>query len=129
MADRLGEVFATDAVVSAGRGLWNGRSEILAGLQEAYTVYAASGRSPYPFHHAITNHWVEFTSDHTAEGRSYLLDLQTAETAERWILLGTYADEYVIEDGDWRIGRSQLDVTWPEPAVGGGVPGDGLVVP
>ncbi|MFJ4107767.1 nuclear transport factor 2 family protein [Oerskovia enterophila] len=127
--DRLGEVFASDAIVDAGRGKWHGLEAVLAGLSEAFAAYDTTGSGIYPFHHAITNHWIEFTGPGTAEGRSYLIDLQTDPNDERWILLGTYADEYRIENGAWRISRSRLDVTWPVPAVGGGLPAADLVLP
>lgn len=126
---RLDEVFAQDAVVDAGRGRWEGIDDVLAGLREAYAAFDRPGIASYPFHHAVTNHWVEFIDENTAQGRCYLIDLQTDPTRERWLLLGTYADEYRREEGRWIISRSRLDVTWPEPSVGGGLPGTDLVLP
>ncbi|RZL24656.1 MAG: nuclear transport factor 2 family protein [Rhodococcus sp. (in: high G+C Gram-positive bacteria)] len=122
--DRLDEVFTSDAIVDAGRGQWEGLENVIAGLKEAYAAYDQTGDGIYPFHHAITNHWVEFTGPTIAEGRSYLIDLQTDPSKDRWILLGTYADEYRIQNDGWRISRTRLDITWPEPAIGGGLPGN-----
>ena len=127
--DRLDEVFTSDAIVDAGRGQWEGLAAVISGLREAYQAFDQTGQGSYPFHHAITNHWVEFTAPGVAEGRCYLIDLQTNPATDRWILLGTYADEYRLEGGTWRISRTRLDITWPDPAVGGGLPGDGLVLP
>lgn len=122
--ERLDEVFTADAIVDAGRGQWEGLETVIAGLKEAYAAYDQTGDGTYPFHHAITNHWVEFTEPGVAEGRSYLIDLQTDPSKDRWILLGTYADEYRIVNTEWRISRTRLDITWPEPAIGGGLPGN-----
>lgn len=127
--DRLDEVFSSDAIVDAGRGQWEGLDAVVSGLREAYAAYDRTGDGVYPFHHAIMNHWVEFTEPGVAEGRSYLIDLQTDPSKERWILLGTYADEYRLQNGGWRISRTRLDITWPEPAIGGGLPGSNLKLP
>jgi hypothetical protein len=125
----LGELFTADAICDAGRGQWEGRSAIVDGLNTAFAEYDSGGTGAYPFHHVITNHWVECTGPTTAEGRSYLVDLQTDPARDRWILLGTYADEYRLERGVWLISRTRLDITWPERSIGGGLPGDQLVLP
>jgi hypothetical protein len=125
----LGELFTADAICDAGRGQWEGRAAIVDGLRSAFLEYDRAGTGRYPFHHVITNHWVEFTTPNTAEGRSYLIDLQTDPARDRWILLGTYADEYRLEGGAWLISRTRLDITWPERSIGGGPPGDHLVLP
>lgn len=127
----LGELFATDAIVDAGHGNWYGRDAIRAGLQKAFINYDLEKRGTYPFMHAVTNQWVEFIDADTAQGRCYLVDLQTIVKPERdpWILLGMYADEYRRIDGRWYITRSRLDVVWPTRNVGGGNPGKDLVLP
>ena len=125
----LGKLFTDDAICDAGRGQWEGRSAIVDGLTSAFAEYDRADTGAYPFHHVITNHWVEFTGPGTAEGRAYLVDLQTDPTQDRWILLGTYADEYRLESGVWLISRTRLDITWPERTIGGGLPGDRLVLP
>ena len=117
------------AICDAGRGQWEGRTAIVEGMSAAFAEYDGAGTGCYPFHHVITNHWIEFTSPSTAEGRAYLVDLHTGQDQDRWILLGTYADEYRREGGVWRISRTRLDITWPERSVGGGLPGDYLTLP
>jgi hypothetical protein len=125
----LGELFTDDAICDAGRGQWDGRSAIVDGLSSAFAEYDRADTGAYPFHHVITNHWVEFAGPETAEGRAYLVDLQTDPAQDRWILLGTYADEYRLEGGVWLISRTRLDITWPERSIGGGLPGDRLELP
>ncbi len=127
----LGELFAADAVCDAGHGDWRGRAAIVAGLQQAFDDYDLERHGSYPFLHAVTNQWIEFIDADTAQGRCYLLDLQTITNPERdpWILLGMYADEYRRIDGRWLITRSRLDVVWPARNVGGGHPGKDLVLP
>ncbi|WP_233857133.1 nuclear transport factor 2 family protein [Paraburkholderia sp. HD33-4] len=129
--EALGELFASDGVCDAGRGVWVGREEIRAGLSEAFKAYDHAGHGSYPFLHAVTNHWVEIIDADTAQGRCYLLDLETAEKPERdpWLLLGSYADEYRRIDGRWYINRTRLDIVWPARNGGGGLPGLGLVLP
>ncbi|ALE05717.1 hypothetical protein AL755_09950 [Arthrobacter sp. ERGS1:01] len=128
-ADELGQLFTSDAICDAGRGQWEGRQSIVDGLGAAFAEYDKAGTGQYPFHHVITNHWVEFIDRDLAEGRAYLVDLQTGREQERWILLGTYADEYRCDGGIWRISRTRLDITWPQPSIGGGLPGRDLVLP
>jgi hypothetical protein len=129
--DRIDEVFAADAVCDLGQGLLCGLIEIRAALAQAFIEYDTEHRGSFPFLHAVTNHWIEFIDADTAQGRCYLIDLHTVTKTERepWILLGSYADEYTRIDGQWRITRSQLDVFWPSRNAGGGLPGDGLVLP
>ncbi|GFM70519.1 nuclear transport factor 2 family protein [Pseudomonas capsici] len=129
--DDLTLLFTPDAICVAGQGQWNGREQLRKGLVEAFTAYDKHNHGSYPFHHAITNHWVEILDENTAQGRCYLLDLSTAGNHEDtpWILLGSYADEYRKIDGQWYISRSHLDITWPERHIGGGLPGQDLVLP
>jgi len=127
--DALGELFTADAICDTGRGQQEGRTAIVSGMSAAFAEYDKAATGRYPFHHVITNHWVEFIDSNTAEGRAYLVDLQTGQEPDRWILLGTYADEYRREDGVWLISRTRLDVTWPEQSIGGGLPGDQLILP
>lgn len=127
----LGELFASDAVCDVGRGNWAGREAIRAGLAAAVQAYDHDRLGSYPFLHAVTNHWIEFLDADTAQGRCYLIDLETMSRRERdpWLLLGSYADEYHRIDGRWYIGRSRLDVFWPQRGAGGGRPGRDLVLP
>lgn len=127
----MAQLFAADAVCDVGQGPWQGRGAIRAGLQKAYDDYDLEQHGSYPFLHAVTNHWIEFLDADTAQGRCYLLDVQTIVKPVRdpWILLGSYADEYRRIDGRWQIARSRLDVFWPQRSAGGGHPGRDLVLP
>lgn len=129
----LDEVFAADAVVEVTVGVMRGLDEIREKLGEAFRLYDRENRGRYPFLHAVTNHWVKITGPNIAQGRCYLLDLETASKPEPnpFLLLGLYADEYKRIDGAWRISRSRLEVVWPQfsPGGGGGRPGLDMVLP
>ena len=79
----------------------------------------------------MSNHWIELLDDDHAQGRCYLIDFATQKPAGEnpLLLLGLYADEYRRVDGQWLISRTRLDVVWPEPDIGGGTPGNDLVLP
>ncbi|MFJ5956468.1 nuclear transport factor 2 family protein [Paenarthrobacter sp. NPDC092416] len=125
----LSDLFTADAICDAGQGTWQGREAIAEGMRAAFAEYDTANTGLYPFHHVITNHWIEFMSPDSAEGRSYLVDLQTDPARDRWILLGSYVDEYRREGGIWLISRTRLDVTWPHRSIGGGLPDAQLVLP
>jgi hypothetical protein len=129
--DALERLFTPDAICEAGRGTWRGRAEISAGLADAFQAYDHDSTGAYPFLHAVTNHWIEFIDDRTAQGRCYLLDLETGSkpVPAPWLLIGSYADEYIRTDGKWLISRTRLDVVWPQRNGGGGRPGIDLILP
>ena len=127
----LDEVFAPDAIVEAGRGIWRGRAAARAGLADAVRAYDRDNQGSYPFLHAVTNHWVKITGPDTAEGRCYLIDFETASKPDPnpLLLLGLYADEYRRIDGRWTISRTRLETVWPQRNGGGGEPGKGMTLP
>lgn len=129
--DSLAALFTEDAICQVDRGTWRGRDAIRQGLADAFTAFDTDKRGRYPFLHAITNQWVELLDEDRAEGRCYLIDLATEgpKTSNPLFLLGLYADEYRSVDGRWLISRTRLDVVWPEPNVGGGNPGNDLMLP
>ena len=129
--DELAQLFTEDAICFVDRAGWQGREAIRNGLSQAFAEYDAQHRGTYPFLHSISNHWIEILSEDRAEGRCYLTDFVTERPAgaSPLLLLGSYADEYLRVDGKWLINRTRLDVVWPEPNIGGGVPGNGLVLP
>jgi hypothetical protein len=120
--DRWSMCFTEDAIIDVGSygavgqesggTLWKGREQIRRNVMEVYKRYDEAGEGTYPFVHAITNHWVEFTGPDTAEGRAYLLDWIPARK-EPLQLIGVYLDEYRKEDGSWRIARSAHQYIWP----------------
>ena len=129
--DAIAELFAPDAVVDAGLGVWRGRDEVRAGLAAAFADYDKQGHGNYPFLHAMANQWIEITGPDSAQGRTYLLDWATQrDPAESpLLLLATYADEYTRIDGNWYIDRSRLDIIWPARNIGGGLPNGSMVLP
>lgn len=129
--DALALLFTEDAICQVDRGCWKGREAIQKGLTQAFSAFDVQQRGAYPFIHAMSNHWIEILDENRAEGRCYLIDFATqrAPGENPLLLLGLYADEYRQVDGQWLISRTRLDVVWPEPDVGGGDPGNGLVLP
>ncbi|WP_319497569.1 nuclear transport factor 2 family protein [uncultured Cohaesibacter sp.] len=114
-ADRMGEVFTTDAEVKVTVGSMSGLEEIKASLKEAYHSFDTLKRGHYPFVHAVANHDITLTGADTATGSCYLLDFVTDRSATQhpFLLLGRYEDSYLRVNGEWRIARSELDVVWP----------------
>lgn len=114
-ADKMGEVFTEDAVVSVTVGKMEGLAAICQSLKDAYRTFDTRKRGHYPFMHAVTNHQIKFTGSDTATGSCYLLDFVTdrPQQSHPVLLLGRYLDEYVREDGEWRIVKTELDVVWP----------------
>ncbi|ACT06875.1 conserved hypothetical protein [Dickeya chrysanthemi Ech1591] len=129
--DELARLFTEEATCFVAGIGWQGREAIRAGLTQAFEEYDALHRGTYPFMHVIANHWIEFINDDHAEGRCYLTDWVTERPAgtSPLLLLGSYADEYLRIDGKWLINRTRLDITWPEPDIGGGAPGNDLILP
>lgn len=129
--EALGELFTEDAICQVDRGTWRGREAIRDGLAQAFVAYDIHQRGAYPFLHAVSDHWIEILAEERAEGRCYLIDFDASRPASvnPLLLLGAYADEYLRVEGKWLISRTRLDVVWPEPNVGGGDPGNGLVLP
>ncbi|WP_442591791.1 nuclear transport factor 2 family protein [Pedobacter sp. AW31-3R] len=114
--EELTMLFTEDATVQTDRDPWHGRAGIYAGLDKAFKEYDRNNHGNYPFLHAVTNHWIEITSPTTAQGKCYLIDLVTGrpKNEKPLLLLGLYADEYVLIGNKWYISKSRLDVVWPE---------------
>lgn len=129
--EALAQLFTEDAICQVDRGCWRGRDAIQQGLSQAFSAFDVQQRGAYPFMHAVSNHWIEILDENRAEGRCYLIDFATQRAADEnpLLLVGLYADEYRRVKGQWLISRTRLDVVWPEPNVGGGDPGNGLVLP
>lgn len=110
----LDQIFSEEAVVEVTVGKMEGITEIKAGLADAFRLYDRDNTGSYPFMHVISNHWVNITGEDTAEGKCYLIDLETASkpSPNPLLLLGVYKDEYQRIDGTWKITRTVLDVVW-----------------
>jgi hypothetical protein len=113
-ADKLADLFTDDAVCEFGPnygGDWVGKEQI----HTNFATYAAAEGIEHEVMHAVTNPWIRFIDDSTANGRWYLLDLRTAEGTENpLILFGIYDDVYKKVDGRWLIERTRIDFLWPK---------------
>jgi hypothetical protein len=122
--DNLVALFTEDAICEFGaRGNWSGHTEIRAVYEYAHKEWDKSNNGSYPYVHAITNHWIEFTGPDSAEGRCYLIDMVTEREGSPLLLIGAYDDEYRKVNGSWKIHRTRLDYFWPDRSVLGGAPG------
>jgi hypothetical protein len=119
--DALAEIFTEDAVCEFGPyGTWRGREEI----REKYRATVGGGL-PYGGVHAITNQWVELTSDTTAVSRTYLHDVTHAPDPRTLPIIwyGIYDEDYRKVDGTWQIARCTLQFLWPQRLITGEWPG------
>ena len=67
--DKLVALFTPDAICEFGiHGTCIGHEQIRATYEHAHEFWDKKKQGPYPYVHAITNHWVEFT------GRNQLRD-------------------------------------------------------
>ncbi|MCZ6711462.1 MAG: nuclear transport factor 2 family protein [Gammaproteobacteria bacterium] len=114
LLDELVDLFTDDAVCEFGPmygGDWVGKEQIRAN----YATYTEAEGIEHEVMHAVTNPWIRFIDDNTANGRWYLLDLRTAEGTENpLILFGIYDDVYKKVDGRWLIDRTRIDFLWPK---------------
>ena len=112
--DALADLFTENALCEFGPyGEWRTRETIRSNYKEVF-----SGDSAKLFHsmHNSNNHWVELTSDTTAVGRSYLIDVVTSTPKNENPILwfGVYDEAYEHVDGQWLIARCSLQFLWPE---------------
>lgn len=112
--EQLADLFTEEAVCEFGPnygGDWVGKEQIRAN----FATYAEAEGDIHEVMHAVTNPWIRFIDDNTANGRWYLLDLRTAEGTENpLILFGIYDDVYKKVDGRWLIDRTRIDFLWPK---------------
>lgn len=122
--DQLVALFTPDAICEFGvHGTCIGREQLRATFAGAHEFWDKKKQGSYPYVHAITNHWVEFTGPDSAEGRCYLIDMVMCREASPLLLIGAYDDEYKKVNGSWLIHRTRIDYLWPERAMVGGFPG------
>ena len=112
--DELAQIFTEDAVCEFGPfGSWGGSREA---IRESYQkVWESDAKMEFGFMHNTCNHWAELTSDTTAVGRHYLLDVYTyrAPEANPFEWFGVYDSAYEKIDGTWLIKRLALHFLWP----------------
>ncbi len=113
MIDKLADLFTDDAVCEFGPnfgGDWVGKDQI----RTNFAVYAEMEGLPFGVMHAVTNPLITLIDDNTANGRWYLLDLNTTVGVENpLILFGVYDDVYKKVAGEWKIYRTRIDFLWP----------------
>jgi hypothetical protein len=112
--EKLVDLFTEDAICEFGPGFggdWVGKQAI----SENYAKHTTAEGDVHDIMHAVTNPWIRFVDDNTANGRWYLLDLRTAEGAENPLaLFGIYDDVYKKVNGQWLIHRTRIDFLWPK---------------
>jgi SnoaL-like domain len=112
--DDLVSIFTDDAICEFGPdygGNWVGKAQI----RTNYSAYTGPDAPTFSTLHAVTNHLVTITSPTTAQGRCYLMDLNTTEGIDNpLILFGVYDDVYLKVNGDWKIHRTRIDFLWPK---------------
>lgn len=98
----LADLFTVDGVLDAGAhgGAWRGRDTIRAELDAVADRVAATGGTPGPVRHHVSNVRIRFLDRGTAEVSSYFLVLTTIGL-DHW---GRYRDRVVADaDGAWRF--------------------------
>jgi ketosteroid isomerase-like protein len=109
-------LFTDDAICEFGSyGTWSGIEAIRRGYQ--IEIDKVRG-TEYPFMHAVSSPVIEFTAANHARARWYLIEMGTTPdvTGTPLRLTGVYDDEYVRQNGQWKIRRSRLTFTWPRAA-------------
>ena len=118
--DKLIDLFTEDAVCDFGHyGRWDGRPDIRSNYEREL---ARNG--PFDALHVVTNPFIEFTGDHTAQGTWYLIDLlprqkpanelSTRAGHGNPLLSRHYEDQYRKVRNNWKIQRTQLHFLWPD---------------
>lgn len=112
--DRVANLYTEDALCEFGPyGSWQGRDTILANFKQ---VFVGDLGPKFSSLHYNTNHLVWLDSDSEARGVCYLLDIETFRAPDRNSILwhALYDEDYIKQDGIWKIKRSSLQFFWPE---------------
>ena len=112
--DGLAELFTDDAKCNFGPyGEWSGKEVIRNNYRAAMADVVTA---PWGSLHHICNHWVELTSETTAVGRSYLIDViaERAPDVNPVLCYALYDEEYRKVNGNWKISFSCIQFLWPE---------------
>lgn len=121
--DRLNDILTEDCIFDYPAyyqkfGIWRGRDNIIQNI-----AAAMKGASPFAAMHLMTNPLIELHDAQRASGRWYLVDYITQQTllvaspggaTNPLIWIGVYDDEYVKENGAWKISHVKLTFHWPE---------------
>lgn len=117
----MAALYAEDAIAEWGPfGSLKGRDQIHAQLLAS----KSASRLPYDGFHITTNLWIEMTGTETAVSRSYVTDVWPSDERgpvhhpgfpENPVLLyGVYENEYRKIGDEWKISRSNIQMTWPD---------------
>lgn len=110
----LVDLFAADGVLDAGAhgGSWEGRDRIRAELEAVADRVAATGGSPGPVRHHVSNVRIRLLGEAEAEVMAYFAVLTTIGL-DHW---GRYRDRVVrSDDGAWRFAERSVRVDGHAP--------------
>jgi hypothetical protein len=116
-AEGFADLYTEDAIGEWGPfGRHEGRDAIRAAV-----AGAMEGQPLYAWLHMTTNLWIELTGEDTAASRCYLHDVLTIPHARNaptaWF--GIYEEDWVKQDGTWKIRRHRIFFLWPTREVEG----------
>lgn len=123
--DGLMSLFTDDAVCewdASHGGTWDGAEAIRRNYLACFQAYGEG--QPWKVMHAVTNPWIAFVDETTAEGRWFMLDFNFLDlTPDPLGCIGIYNDLYKKVDGKWLIHRCKIDFLYPNRELVGGTPG------
>ena len=104
----VAECFTVDGVLDVGEhgGRWEGRAEIARQLDAVVARVAASGTTPGPVRHHVTNLLVLDPTLSSALARSYFA-VYTSVGLDHW---GRYYDRVHEQEGRWRFAERVVRV-------------------
>lgn len=110
LMDEMTECFTEDAVADYGPGIYlEGRETIIGFLRENIA------RTDVISIHQGYNPEINITSDTTATGRWPMFNYMHYRSSETVVKIwATYEDEYIKENGGWRIRKTKVDYTLTE---------------
>lgn len=107
---RMAECFTADAVMTMDiggnetMGPYEGHAEVMKHFTDHHAIQTDQRR------HVTTNIVIDDETDDSATVISYLTLLVTEGAVSRLQATGVYRDEFVVDDGRWKIRRRQLDL-------------------
>jgi ketosteroid isomerase-like protein len=107
---RMAKCFTADAVMTMDiggaeqMGPYEGHAEVMKHFTDHHEIQTDQRR------HVTTNVVIDEETDTTASVFSYLSLLVTDGGVTRLQATGVYRDQFVLEDGSWKIRRRHLDL-------------------
>jgi 3-phenylpropionate/cinnamic acid dioxygenase small subunit len=104
--DGIAECFTTDARVEfRDTGLKVGRDAVADEMRRRRGKHT-DGSIPW---HVISNIYITDVDDHRTRVRSwYTFFIRDADGTQRFASIGWYDDEFMLEDGAWRVHRRRI---------------------